>query len=189
METHAPLKARISSRTRQENHLLSLNSTIARETKRAVAAERAGDWRKADGHRQLAESIASFKKVSIEKDAEFAEKAKKETLPPLPVNYVPKGVPVSELTDHQRHIMKLEQNIESYRQRADRLGVEGEYSEDVAMMHALSDFRESSIRNELGLKSKRGASSASSSGAGLTWAWALMAFAVIFPIFMGIIAG
>jgi len=168
---------------------MGLNSSIARETARAEAAERAGDWYKASGHRQLAESFASFKATSIAKDAEFAEKAKTVVLPPLPENYVPRDVPVSELTDHQRHILKLEQNIEGWRRKAERVGVEGEYSEDVAMMHALKDFRESSIRSELGLHAKKASSVSAGGGNGMVWAWALMAFAVIFPIFMGVIGG
>lgn len=191
METQAvsaPKTSRISDRTRQENEILGWNSRINLEMARCEAAGRAGDFHKAYQHRELAEGIAKFKATSIAKDAEFAEKAKKVRLKPIPANYVPKGVPVSELTDHQRLVLKMDQNIENYRQRADRFGVEGEYSEDVATMHALSDLRESSIRSELGLRPKS-ASVSSGGGGGMSWAWALMAFAVFFAFFIAVIPG
>lgn len=187
METQAvsaPKATRISDRTRQENHLMGWNSRISLEMERSEAARRAGNFHKADQHRELAEAIAKFKATSIAKDAEFAEKAKKVKLKPIPANYVPKGVPLSQLTDHQRLVLKMDQNIENYRQRADRYGVEGEYSEDVSAMHALRDLRESSIRSELGLNSK---SVIISGGGGVSWAWGLMAFAVFFAFFIAVV--
>lgn len=189
METQAvsaPKATRISDRTRQENEVLGWTSRINLEMVRCEAAGRAGDLHKAYQHRELAEAIAKFKATSIAKDAEFAEKAKKVKLKPIPANYVPKGVPVSELTDHQRLVLKMDQNIENYRQRADRFGVEGEYSEDVASMHALRDLRESSIRSELGLHPKN---ESASSGGDMSWAWGLMVFAIFFAFFIAVVPG
>lgn len=51
--------------------------------------------------------------------------------------------PISERTSTSNTIFLIDNQIAHHRERADRLGVEGEYNEDVDIMHSLINLRAS----------------------------------------------
>jgi hypothetical protein len=179
MEAKAPQKPKISDRTRHENDLLLWQSKISSFKSTIARQEASGDYRAAAENREMLDALTRYMNTSVLKETEFAKTGKPEK--PIPAGYVPAHLTDAELTSHQRLIRNLDKHIEGWRQRADKFGIEGVYSEDVNMMHAVQGARDASIRAEKRISSKSPFTSAGDSG---SWAWGLMAFAVLLPIFM-----
>lgn len=149
-------KARISDRTESENRRLELlehDAKIAHHNKQADIAAANGDIRKAQTHMTYVEIYTNTRSVIVRSNEEFEAKAKiMSSLPLLPADSLPKGIPFSQMTDNQRHALDMEAAAQRLRPTIDRKGAEGKYSVELAMMHTFLNWRDEAIKKDLGWK-------------------------------------